>query len=162
MENITGSRLRDAFLNFNIPGLPWRGTQICLTASSVVGALIFLLRIYLAALGFSCSMWTLSCDMQDLDPWPGIESGLFALGVQSLSHWTTMDVPWLCLLRCTLSAPSQCINGNALTTWQVFIVWYIEWSLHCSNKTKFSSLEHTKLEAVRVILQTDAYTTVTE
>ena len=102
MENITGSRLKDAFLNFNIPGLPWRGTQICLTASSVVGALIFLLHIYLAALGFSCStqdLWSsaagaiFSCCMWDLAPWTGIKLRPPALGVQGLSHWTSREVP---------------------------------------------------------------------
>ena len=35
---------------------------------------------------FSCSMW-------DLVPWPGMESGSPALGAQSLSHWTTKEVP---------------------------------------------------------------------
>ena len=32
--------------------------------------------------------------MWDLVPWPAIEPGLPALGVQSLSHWTTSEVPW--------------------------------------------------------------------
>ena len=40
---------------------------------------------FLAALGFSRSMW-------DLVPWPGIESRPPALGVQSLSRWTTREV----------------------------------------------------------------------
>ena len=30
--------------------------------------------------------------MWDLAPWPGMEPGPPALGVQSLSHWTTGDV----------------------------------------------------------------------
>ena len=42
---------------------------------------------------FSCSMWTLRCGMWDLVPWPGIETGPPALGVQSPSHWTTREVP---------------------------------------------------------------------
>ena len=41
-----------------------------------------LLRNYLAALGLTCSMW-------DLVPWSGIEPQSPALGVHSLSHWTT-------------------------------------------------------------------------
>ena len=45
-----------------------------------------ILFIYLAALGLSCSMW-------DLAPWPGIKPGPPALGAQSLSHWTTREVP---------------------------------------------------------------------
>ena len=32
--------------------------------------------------------------MQDLAPRPGIEPGLLALGVQSLTHWTTREVPY--------------------------------------------------------------------
>ena len=40
-------------------------------------------------------MWTLSCSMWDLVPWPGIEPRLPALGVESFSHWTTREVPLL-------------------------------------------------------------------
>ena len=40
---------------------------------------------------FSWGMWTLSCSMWDLIPWPGIEPGTPALGTQSLSHWTTKE-----------------------------------------------------------------------
>ena len=39
-----------------------------------------------AMLGLSCGMW-------DLVPWPGIKPGPPALGVLSLSHWTTREVP---------------------------------------------------------------------
>ena len=42
---------------------------------------------------FSCGVWTLSCSTWDLDPCPGIKPGPSALGVWSLSHWTTRDVP---------------------------------------------------------------------
>ena len=35
---------------------------------------------------FSCGLW-------DLVSWPGLESRPPALGVQSLSHWTTREVP---------------------------------------------------------------------
>ena len=35
----------------------------------------------------------LSCGMQDLVPWPGIECRPPALGAQSLSHWATAEVP---------------------------------------------------------------------
>ena len=38
---------------------------------------------------FSCS----SCGMWDLIPWPGIGHGPLALGVWSLSHWTTREDP---------------------------------------------------------------------
>ena len=48
-------------------------------------------------------MWTLSCGMWDLVPWPGIEPRLPAVGVQSLSHWTTGEVPkvWLWSIKVT-------------------------------------------------------------
>ena len=40
---------------------------------------------------FSCGMQSLSCSMWDLVPWSGIEPGLPALGVWSLSHWVTRE-----------------------------------------------------------------------
>ena len=46
----------------------------------------------------------LSCGMQDLVPWLGIKPGTPGLEVQSLSHWTTREVPeesflcWSCLI----------------------------------------------------------------
>ena len=62
--------------------------------------LIFTYLFILAALALRCGtrdlrcgMWTLSCGMWDLVPWPGIEPGPPALGAQSLSHWTTRDIP---------------------------------------------------------------------
>ena len=42
--------------------------------------------IYLAALGLRCSVW-------DLAPWPGTEPRPSALGAESLSRWTTREVP---------------------------------------------------------------------
>ena len=49
--------------------------------------------IYLAALGLSCGTQDLRCSMWVLGPWSGIESGSPALGVWSLSHWITREVP---------------------------------------------------------------------
>ena len=50
--------------------------------------------IFVALCGiFSCSRGTLSYEMWDLVPWPGIEPQPPALGVRSLSHWTTREVP---------------------------------------------------------------------
>ena len=51
----------------------------------------FLKKFYLAALGLTCSMWTLSWGMWDLVPWPGIKPGPPALGAPSLSHGTTSE-----------------------------------------------------------------------
>ena len=88
--------------------------SICVLLESF---LIFILIVYLAALGLSRGMWGLEsslrcaesfiCFMRDLLPRPGMEPGASALGVQSLSHGTTMGVPlleslWVCRhLSCT-------------------------------------------------------------
>ena len=45
----------------------------------------------------------LSCGMQALVPWPGIEPGPSTLGVWSLSPWTTRKSPWN---TCWLALPS--------------------------------------------------------
>ena len=50
------------------------------------------LFIYLASPGFSCSMWEFSCGVWDLVLWPGIKPVPPALGVGSLSQWTTREV----------------------------------------------------------------------
>ena len=47
---------------------------------------VFNLLIYLTAWGLSYSTW-------DLVPWPGSEPRPPALEAQSLSHWTTREVP---------------------------------------------------------------------
>ena len=56
------------------------------------------LFIYLAVPGLSCVMW-------DLVPGPGIQPGSPALEEQSLSHWTTREVPifYICSLFVLLS-----------------------------------------------------------
>ena len=56
---------------------------------------------YLAVLGLSCGTRNLYCSTQDLFscgvcdivPWPGVIPGPPALGLWSLSHWTTGEVP---------------------------------------------------------------------
>ena len=77
---------------------------------------LFIYLVYLAALGLSCSiwdlpcgMWALSCGMWDLVPWPRIEPGPPALGVQSLNHWTTREVPCLWFLSAK-SCSFHCID----------------------------------------------------
>ena len=50
--------------------------------------------IFAVACGiFSSNMRTLSCDIWDPVPWPGIEPRTPALGTRSLSHWTNREVP---------------------------------------------------------------------
>ena len=67
--------------------------------------------IYLTALGLGCSMRTLSCSMWALAPWPGIEPGPPALGLQNISHWTMSDNPlsvvmWELRLRACSQTPA--------------------------------------------------------
>ena len=50
------------------------------------------LLIYLTVLGLSFSTW-------DLVPWPGIELGRPALGIQNLRPWITREVPDMFLLN---------------------------------------------------------------
>ena len=57
------------------------------------------LPIYLAAQGFGCctqdlhgGMWTLSCGMWNLVPWPWIEPQPPVLGAWRLCHWTSREV----------------------------------------------------------------------
>ena len=61
--------------------------------------------IYFAAPGLSCGIW-------DLFPWPGLEPGLPASGVQSLSHWATREV-----LKCFLKVEPKLFRiGENLAT----------------------------------------------
>ena len=48
---------------------------------------------------FNCGVQTLNCSMWDLVPWLGIEPRPPALGVQSLNHWTTREIPLHLLLK---------------------------------------------------------------
>ena len=57
---------------------------------------IWLWQVLVTARGvFSCGMRTLNCCMRDLVAWPGIEPRTRALGAQSLSPWTSREVPQL-------------------------------------------------------------------
>ena len=48
----------------------------------------------------SCGLWTLSCDMWGLVPWPEMEPGPPVSGVWSPSHWATREVPCFPFLFC--------------------------------------------------------------
>ena len=62
-------------------------------------------RIYLSAASLSCGMRALTDGMWFLVPCLGMESGPPVLGVQSLSHWTTREVPISPYLKGFLSEP---------------------------------------------------------
>ena len=66
-------------------------SQICLPKLDLQSFFLFLVA---ACKIPSCSMWSLSWDMWDLVPRPGLEPGSSALGQWSLSHWATKKVPW--------------------------------------------------------------------
>ena len=55
----------------------------------------------------SCSMRALSCCMWDLVPWLGIEPRPPALGVWSLSHWTTRGISVTLDFDCTYRGPQS-------------------------------------------------------
>ena len=57
-----------------------------------------------------CSVWTLSCSLWDLVPWPGIKPRLPVLGVQNLSPWTTREV----------LVPTSFHHSHVITFWNIF------------------------------------------
>ena len=83
--------------------------KVKLLAMRNIVLLCFLKNIYficLASPNLCCALglfglletWRIfSCGMWDLVPWPGIEPGPFALGAQSLNHWTTKTL--LCFFQ---------------------------------------------------------------
>ena len=68
------------------------------------GSLIFIV----ARRTFRCSMQTVICGMWDLVPGAGMKPRPPALGARSLSHWTTREVPALCLGDC-----NTCVQPHA-------------------------------------------------
>ena len=78
-------------------------TVLCQLRGSWLFLNIFIYLKTNKTLGLSCSIWNLHHNVWDLFffnwgmwnlvSWPGIQPGLFALGVWSLSHWTTGEVP---------------------------------------------------------------------
>ena len=56
----------------------------------------------------------LRCSMQDLVPWPGIESRLLALGMWSLNHWTPIPIYMLLWQLTFLQGP---MNGTSDSLW---------------------------------------------
>ena len=60
----------------------------------------YTLKLFQSSMGFfvcdrifSCSMLALSYSLWDQVPWPGIKPRPPALGAQSLTYWTTREVP---------------------------------------------------------------------
>ena len=87
------SILKNFFLQFKRINLNQLKTAICLKSNLLkTGLESWTQRIscfkfvYLAAPGLHCGTWNLIC-------WPGIKPKPPTLGVYSLSHWTTREVP---------------------------------------------------------------------
>ena len=85
IKNLQASREKKLVTFFrNVLGMSHTRGQRTLNSTLVIPREDDFLKkkvIYLAAVGFSCSMQTLSGGMWDLVPWPGIEPGAPALGV---------------------------------------------------------------------------------
>ena len=82
------TEVRPEVSSWRIYWIGWKGSRLRIADSFYLFIYLFLLFIWLcwvlvsARRIFSCRMW-------DLLPWPGPP----ALGVWSLSHWTTREVP---------------------------------------------------------------------
>ena len=61
-------------------------------------------------------MQDLSCGMQDLVPPPGMEPRPPALGVQSLSHWTTREVPEGWYLSVYFGGMNACVLSHSVVS----------------------------------------------
>ena len=116
--------------------LPLVMLLFCIWLSQPFLFLIFIkkfLYIYLYIPGLCCSKWALffntyfylftclavlsvSCVLWYLIPWPGIKPRCSALGVWSLSHWTTREVPAgeLVVVACGISFTDQGLNLGPL------------------------------------------------
>ena len=96
--------------------------------------------VLISACGF------LSCSMQKLVPWPGMENRSPALRAQSLNHWTTRKVPQ-CIFKdclkhyCVQSETSLCLifRKNRKRERKS------QWLQHCDNSALHSSI-HPKLQ----------------
>ena len=63
---------------------------------------------------FSCSLWTLSWDMWDLVPWPGIETLAPPVGVWSHSHWITREDPTVAFVKGVINITAAWGSGQWL------------------------------------------------
>ena len=114
----------------------------------------FIFNIYLAVWGVSCGMQILSYSRWNLVPWPKLNLGCPALGMQSLSHWTTRDVPLppflklvfpkyvsLCILLYTWASTHSTWYG--VTSFQTLYKWrHTAPSAWCSLTSLFLSFTH--------------------
>ena len=76
----------------------------------------------------SCTCELLSCSMWNLLPWPGIECRFPALGDQSLSHWTTREVPQKSFLNNIVFIEQHMIANLKNIFSQFYAYWHISFS----------------------------------
>ena len=92
---------------------PWSGGK-----SSLTGQVSELLTPC-SPLGTSCNLilffWPHYVACGTLVSWPGIELALPALGVQSLSHWSTREVPLMAPFNLITSL--KALSSNTVTYW---------------------------------------------
>ena len=67
----------------------------------------------MAVSGLSCGMGIFSCSTWDLVPWPQIELASAALGGQSVSPWTTREVPPALTVMNCVSTGNACKRKNS-------------------------------------------------
>ena len=78
---------------------------ICLATPGLSCGMLDVWSSFVACGIFSYGMWTLSCSMWAPVAWPGIKPRPPQLGTQSLSHWTTREVPrMLVFILCSVDS----------------------------------------------------------
>ena len=87
---------------------------------------------------FSCCMWTLTCGMWPLVPWPGIKPGPPALVVWSLSCCTTREVPMI------LSYIPSFRNSIIRTTCKYDLIKKMQYSVRTWKKRAPQNVENDK------------------
>ena len=73
--------------------------------------------------------------MWDLVPRPGIEPGLPALEVRSLTHWTTREVPYN-----VLKIVAVCLHSGhfeAMKYWQEYFVLYLDFIIKYTDVLRY-------------------------
>ena len=92
MAKVVGWHPHDHVVLSKTPSYQMQGETPLLVVLQNICLFILKIFMYLTLLvGLGCNMWALSCGMQDLVPWPGIEPGPPALGAWSLNCWTPRE-----------------------------------------------------------------------
>ena len=116
-------------------GMAWTSMPWCFIFSF---NLHFFFYLVVAHRIFSCCMWTLTCGMWYLAPWPGIKPGPPALVVRSLSCWTTREVPMI------LSYISSFRNSIIMTTYKYDLIKKMQYSVSTWNKRTPQNVKNDK------------------